>query len=244
MTDIDFFSNESWNLLGWLSIDHPLFHVNKVTLINSWIALGILWCLCVWGRYSLRRTGTKAQYLCLQTTHSLMDFTEQTVGFFSYQHCSVAAAFFTFVLLCNCIAIIPWTSEPTKDLNTTLAFGISVFLYTDWQAIRAHGLKNFLKEFIDPTIFMLPMNIIGHFSKVVSISFRLFGNIFGGAVIMELYQSVIESHIIAQIIGIMSGFNIIVTLFFGLFEGLIQAAVFGMLSLTYLSLALQKEHHD
>ena len=98
-----------------------------------------------------------------------------------------------------------------------------------------------MKEFFRPFFLMFPINLIGHFSKIISISFRLFGNIFGGSIIMELYKNLIAGSILRETLGIFTGINFILLIFFGIFEGLIQAFVFSILTLTYLSLAIQKE---
>jgi F-type H+-transporting ATPase subunit a len=88
---------------------------------------------------------------------------------------------------------------------------------------------------------MLPLNVIGKLATVVSISFRLFGNIFGGSIISSIYFNAIQGRFLLELIGLISGINLIMVLFFGIFEGFLQAFVFSMLSLTYLSIALQGE---
>jgi F-type H+-transporting ATPase subunit a len=91
---------------------------------------------------------------------------------------------------------------------------------------------------------MLPLHVVGLLATIISVSFRLFGNIFGGVIISELYLKTIGGHPLWEILGIMTGFNIIIVLFFTVFEGLIQAFVFSMLSLTYLSLAVAHKEHS
>lgn len=241
MNEVELLELYEWNPFAWLGIDYSLLKINTIIILNTWITLCILILLIIISRYALHQKDTVSYYMVTTSIRSFMDFAKQTLGTFNYQHFSVVFSFFIFILLCNCLAVIPWTTEPTKDLNTTLAFGLIIFFYKDWQGIRAHGLKTYAKEFLQPIFLMLPINLIGHFSKIISISFRLFGNIFGGAVIIELYRTLLEYSVILEIAGLFSGINFIILLFFGVFEGLIQAFVFAMLSLTYLSLALQKE---
>ena len=90
---------------------------------------------------------------------------------------------------------------------------------------------------------MLPLNIVGKLSSIISISFRLFGNIFGGAIITKLYFTAIRGSIILELLGILSGTNFLIIAFFTLFEGLLQAFVFAMLTLTYISLGTQEGGH-
>jgi F-type H+-transporting ATPase subunit a len=90
---------------------------------------------------------------------------------------------------------------------------------------------------------MLPLNVIGKLSSIISISFRLFGNIFGGAIITKLYFGAIGGSIILELLGLLSGLNFLIVAFFTLFEGLLQAFVFAMLTLTYLALSTQEGGH-
>ncbi|NQT56624.1 MAG: F0F1 ATP synthase subunit A [Desulfobacteraceae bacterium] len=138
-------------------------------------------------------------------------------------------ALFMFLLLSNWLGIIPRLSEPTKDLNTPLGFGIMGFFIAHYSGIKSKGFKNYAKEYFEPIFFMAPLNIIGELAKVVSISFRLFGNIMGGAIIILVVSHLVYSLIIPPIL----------VLFFGLFVGTIQAFVFTMLTLVYISLQVK-----
>ena len=130
-----------------------------------------------------------------------------------------------FLWVCNVLGIIPYMSEPTKDLNTTLGYGILGFFIAHYAGIRTKGLKAYLLEYFQPIFFMAPLNIIGELSKVVSISFRLFGNIMGGSIIITVVSHLVYSLVLPPILN---GF-------FGLFVGTIQAFVFTMLTLVYIS---------
>ena len=88
---------------------------------------------------------------------------------------------------------------------------------------------------------MLPLNIIGKISSIISVSFRLFGNIFGGSIITKLYFTAIQGSVLFELLGIFSGLNLLIVCFFTLFEGLLQAFVFAMLTLTYLSIGCSEE---
>ncbi|MBC8460727.1 MAG: F0F1 ATP synthase subunit A [Deltaproteobacteria bacterium] len=138
-------------------------------------------------------------------------------------------ALFMFLLLSNWVGIIPRLSEPTKDLNTPLGFGIMGFFIAHYSGIKSKGFKKYAKEYFEPIFFMAPLNIIGELAKVVSISFRLFGNIMGGAIIILVVSHLVYSLIIPPVL----------VLFFGLFVGTIQAFVFTMLTLVYISLQVK-----
>lgn len=229
------------NLLAPFGIDNKLFYVNEEIILNTWLVLLIILVLALVLRFYLTKKKSAGRWIALTIVQSFIDLTSETLGGFYYGHTAFIASIFIFILICNCVAVIPGTDEPTRDLNTTLSLGAIAFLYKEYFAIKTHGFLGYLSEFTHPFAVMLPLNVIGHLSKVISLSFRLFGNIFGGAIISTIYKGFITSSVIYQFLGIVSGVNLIVLLFFGVFEGIIQAFVFAMLSLTYLSIAIQGE---
>lgn len=235
-------SPETINLLAPFGIDNPLFYVNKVIIFNTWLVLGILLLLVLVMRYYLTKKESMIRTLALSIVSAFSDFTTDALGQFYYHHTVFIASIFIFILFCNCIGILPLADEPTRDINTALSLGAIAFLYKEIYAIKTHGFLGYLKEFTHPFAVMLPLNVIGHLSKVISLSFRLFGNIFGGAIITAIYKGFLNTFgLISQLAGLFSGFNLIVLLFFGIFEGVIQAFVFAMLALTYLSIAIHTE---
>jgi F-type H+-transporting ATPase subunit a len=113
-----------------------------------------------------------------------------------------------------------------------------------YYTIATLGLRAYIKEYFDPIFIMLPLNIVGKFASIISMAFRLYGNIFGGSTIATIYFSILHGSTLFQTIGLLSGINLIVLLFFGLFEGAIQAFVFAMLTITYLSIAVSSEQSE
>lgn len=134
-----------------------------------------------------------------------------------------------FLLLSNWLGIIPYLEEPTKDLNTPLSLGIMGFAIAHYAGIKSKGFKEYAKEYFQPMFFMMPLNLIGELSKIVSISFRLFGNIMGGAIIILVVSYLTYSVILPPFLNA----------FFGLFVGTIQAFVFTMLTLVYISVQVK-----
>lgn len=241
MAEVDIFEQYELNIGQWFGIESTFLNVTVNTIINTWFIILLLILICLVLRIFLNQKKSILRYLVLSGVKSFMDLISQTLGTFVYKHFAFITSLFIFILFCNCSAIIPWVTEPTTDINTTLALGLVAFFYKEYYAIKTQGLWLYFKEFLMPFFLMLPVNLIGHFSKIISISFRLFGNIFGGSIIMELYKSAIAGSLLLELVGLFSGFNFLILLFFGVFEGLIQAFVFSMLSLTYLGLAVQEE---
>jgi F-type H+-transporting ATPase subunit a len=235
-------SSFTWSPLGYLGIEHDLLKLNGSTIINTWIVIALIGGILFFVRVLIHKNEI-VRHLALTATRTLVELIEQNMGSFIYSHFLLVAALFIFILVCNWIIIFPWTKEPTTDINTTLAVALIAFLYKEFAGIRARGIWGYLEEFLEPFFIMAPINVISHFSKIISLSFRLFGNIFGSSIIMDLYTHVISFSWLTELAGLLTGVNFVVILFFGLFEGLIQAFVFAMLTLTYISLAIQKEDH-
>ncbi len=143
----------------------------------------------------------------------------------SRKYAPLICALFMFLLGCNWLGLFPHMHEPTKDLNTPLSLGIMGFVIAHYAGIRHKGFKKYAKEYFEPIFFMMPLNVIGEMAKVVSISFRLFGNIMGGSIIILVVSYLIYSLILPPFL----------VAFFVIFIGAIQAFVFTMLTLVYIS---------
>lgn len=241
MESFQAFDHKTWNIFAPLGINHPLLHINVSTIINTCVVLVCVTILLFICRYFLTKKNSLACFIITSAVRSFMNLTIQTLGSFMYHHCAFILSVFLFILSCNWISIIPYIEEPTADLNTTVAVALIAFFYKELYAIKAHGLGGYIKEFFAPFFVMFPLNVIGHFSKIISLSFRLFGNIFGGAIIVRLYSAALSQSAVYQTFGLASGMNFVVLGFFVIFEGFIQAFVFAMLSLTYLSIAIAPE---
>lgn len=124
----------------------------------------------------------------------------------------------------------PW-HEPTRDMNTTVGLAVAMAIITHLAQLKKKGLVGYIKDYFSPLWFMAPLNVIGRVVEVINTSFRLFGNIFGGAVIIIIISYLIKSLVLP--IGL--------SFFFGLFAGTIQAFVFTMLWLSYLAVSLSEE---
>ena len=234
-------SETPWQPLARFGLTHPFFNLSKTTIVDTWIILVLMIPLLLLARWFLKKRGSIIYYLTIAFMNSFVGLCKQSIGEVSFKHLTFVTTLFTFIFSANLFALIPGIEEPTKNINTTLALGITAFLYIQYYAIKTAGLWGYIKEYLSPFFLMLPLNIVGKLATVVSLSFRLFGNIFGGYVISAIYLGVIKGSIIAESVGMLSGIDLLLKVFFGLFEGFLQAFVFSMLTLTYLSIALSDE---
>ncbi len=241
MNEVDLVEAHQWLIGSFFGTEHSFFRINKSTVLYTWITLCILALVLFMCRYLITKKESTGHFITISVVQFFVDLINQTLAKFSFNHFTFITTTFCFVLACNIVSIIPWMEEPTTDLNTTLALGFISFFYTQWASIRTIGLWQYIKGYFSPFFIMLPLNIIGRLATVVSISFRLFGNIFGGSIISSIYFTAIQGRLLVEIVGLITGLNLLMVLFFGIFEGFLQAFVFSMLSLTYLSIALQGE---
>jgi F-type H+-transporting ATPase subunit a len=141
-----------------------------------------------------------------------------------------------FIFACNLIGLVPGFMSPTSKLTVTAACALVVFFYYHWQGIKAQGPVKYLKHFFGPipalAPLMLPIEIISHFSRVVSLSIRLFGNIFAEELLIVVMVSIIPFFLPLPFMAI------------AIFTSLIQAFVFVLLACIYIAgaVAHEEEH--
>ncbi len=203
---------------------------NLDTILMTWITIGVLLAFGALAARNRSAVPGRLQVLGELVIDAFYGLTEDALGKkLAPKYAPLICALFMFVVASNWLGIIPHLHEPTKDLNTPLSLGLMGFFIAHYAGIRTKGLKEYSKAYIDPMFFMLPLNLIGEIAKVVSISFRLFGNIMGGSIII-----LVVSYL---------SFNLILPpfllAFFGLFVGTVQAFVFTMLTLVYISVQVQ-----
>lgn len=245
MQNLELFEQPSWQPLAKFGLTSEFWNINSHTIIYSWVTLFVLLVVCLFFRLYIQKTEASiVKSIVITIIRSFKDLISQTLGKFFYLHFALTTSIFIFIFFNNIISIIPGIEEPTTDPNTTIALGLVAFLYIQASAIKLKGFTEYIKEFFQPFFIMFPLHVIGEIAKVISISFRLFGNIFGGSIISKLWLSFISGGILKELIGIISGINLLILAFFVLFEGFIQAFVFFMLTVTYLSIALQQEEPE
>jgi len=143
--------------------------------------------------------------------------------------------YFLFILVCNLMGLVPTFMAPTADINTTLGLALITFSLIYIWGLRYTGFKMF-KHYITP-IPILP--IVEDFAKPVTLAFRLFGNMRGKEIMMLALLGLITGW--AEICG---GFLAsVIWLAFGIFVSFIQAFVFTVLSIAYISMVVSEEHH-
>ena len=246
MSDANIFGLEHlWYPLSYFGLTQHPFCVAVDTMINTWIMILILILIIGICRYLLTQSNSVGRFTVLYIFESFYDMCQQGLSGFSYRHFSFITTLAFFLILSNTLATIPFLEEPTSDLNTTLALSIIAFFYIQYHGIRAQGIKKYASHYFEPIFVMFPLHVIGKLSMIISLSFRLYGNLLGGSTITHYFFSLFghsPSSLIGYllpVVGVMVSPCIIGI--FSVLEGLVQAFVFTLLTLTYLSIETQKE---
>ncbi len=138
-----------------------------------------------------------------------------------------------FILTSNLLGLIPGLMSPTSKLNVTAGCALTVFIYYHWQGMRSQGVFKYLKHFTGPipllAPLLLPIELISHFSRPISLSIRLFGNIFAEELLIVVIGSIIPFVLPLPFMAI------------SIFTAVIQSFVFVLLTCIYLAGAVTHE---
>lgn len=145
----------------------------------------------------------------------------------SYRFLPFVGTLFIFIATANILAIIPLYEAPTGSLSTTVGLAICVFIATPVFGVLEVGVRSYLRAYAQPTLFMLPFNIIGEISRTIALAVRLFGNIMSGSMIAAILLSVAPLFfpVLMQALGLLTG--------------LVQAYIFAVLAMVYIASAIQ-----
>jgi len=200
---------------------HPFWGVHIDTLIYSWIAVGLLAVFALVFRYYFLNRKSYVYAAVEYMVSALLSFSVESVGYFRYDYFIYVVSLFVFTLILCLVGLLPYVEEATKDPNTTFAISLSSFFFVVYKKIFADGITGFIAQFFHtfPTdseslsaripayignILMSPLEIMSQFSRIISISFRLFGNILGGSIVffllVELFRSVQQSFLLYVVV--------------------------------------------
>ena len=200
------------------------------TTISIWIIMGILIAFGIFVRIKSRKFTEvpKGFQNAIEAIVELFDsYLRGTVGskltFLGYWFFTV----FVFILLSNLSGLIPGMRPPTADYSVTLGLALITFFLIQFMGIRYRKGK-YLKSFIEPMFLFLPINLIGELARPISLSFRLFGNMLAGLIMMSLIYAMVP-------VFIKFGVPAALHAYFDVFAGLLQTYIFCTLSMTFVS---------
>ncbi len=202
-------------------------------ILYSWLIMAILILLSLAATKKISLVPRGVQNFFEFLIGSLENFVVENMGEGGRKVFPVLCTLFVYILCCNFGGMIPGCDAPTANINTTASMAVFVFVYYQYWGFKLHGLK-YIKHFMGPVWWMapmmLPVEIIGHFARMLSLSLRLFGNIMGEDIVLALL------FILAPILSTVPMY------FLFILADVIQAFVFFMLSMLYLKGAFEEAH--
>ena len=206
-----------------------------MAIIMSWVVIILLVLLALWLRRALRQPVEEKPNRIQAALDALIDLLKgQLADNFASERLAIMmfpfiSTLFLYVLLCNWIGVFPYMMSPTQDINVTFGLALMVAVMCHVLAVRFNGVRKWLKGFIEPYPFMLPINLVGLIANPLSHAFRLFGNILAGTILVTVIMVKFAPIIVPPALNI----------FFGLFFGGIQAFVFAILAVAYINVAVE-----
>jgi F-type H+-transporting ATPase subunit a len=165
----------------------------------------------------------------------LRDLADETIGHGSRKYLPIVGGLFLFIAMGNLFGLFFFLQPPTGALSTTVALAVVSFVYFNYQGIREHGVGGYLKHFMGPLLLIAPLffviEIIGTFARILSLSLRLFMNIFGEHTTTNVFASLVPVVVPWPMMAL------------GIFTALLQAYVFALLTAVYVSGATAHEEH-
>ncbi|MBI1746475.1 MAG: F0F1 ATP synthase subunit A [Acidobacteria bacterium] len=185
-------------------------------------------------RLSVDRPGA-AQHMIESLVEALRQQQESIIGHHDYKrYLPFLGTLGLFILISNLIGLIPYFQSPTANTNLTFGCAIIAFLYYHWQGIRKQGLWHYLKHFAGPIWWlaplMIPIEIISHFSRILSLGVRLFANIYGEDMVIAVFAFLFPLLLPLPL------------MFLAVFTSVLQAFVFVLLTIIYLAGVVAEEH--
>ena len=199
----------------------------------TWLVMLFLILLSVLATRTLKINPGGTQNVMEVVVSGMHKLLIDTMGEHGMKFFPLIATIGLFILVSNLLGLIPGFESPTANLNTNLSMALMVFVLTHIMGVRIHGWK-YLKQFVGPSPWLapliLPIEIVGHLARPVSLTFRLFGNIEGGHIVLA---------VILLLVPLLVPLPILVL---KLLICVIQTLVFMLLSMMYIAGAMEAAH--
>lgn len=212
------------------------------TVTVTWLIMAILLVFSIIATRNLQKEAKGLQLVVETIVKVINNLTKQNMGEHNANFAPFVGTLLIFIGASNIIGLLG-LRPPTADLNTTMCLSITTFVLTQYFGVRQKGLEGYSKGFLEPIPFLLPLNIIGELANPVSLGFRLFGNIVAGVIIMALLYGALgiftESLLGFAVPFLQAGVPAVLHVYFDMFSGLLQSFIFTMLTMVFISGAME-----
>lgn len=233
--------------------DHPMvsllgLRVDLDILLSTLLAMAIFLFL----GFRMRSKVTegvpgKLQLFWELLVEQVSDLATSAIGAKGKKFVPLGVTLFLFILICNWIGFIPSAMQPgvsgeilpapTGDVNLPLAMALLVIFWVHIESFRARGFKGYFKHYSQPYAALVPINVVEEITKPITMTFRLFGNMFSGGLMIAVMTTLLPMYVVP--------FGEIVWKPFDLGIGVIQAFIFMLLAILYFGMAMSHdEEHD
>ena len=218
------------------------------TVLSSFLVMLTLVILSICLGRNLKKRPGRRQVLVEKVVQMLYNMVRDTMGEHNLRFAPYIGALFCSSLLGTLISMLGFFRSATADISTTITWALVTSVLVWFYNIKNNGFFGWLKGFTEPIVVMTPMNIVSEIAQPVSMAFRHFGNVAGGSVLtMLIYNALaaasalilgwIPNAFISSIPILQVGILAVLSLYFDLFSGFIQALVFSMLTMVYVGAA-------
>jgi len=216
-----------------LSFLHLAFPGVPTHLLYTWLVMIFLILLSLFAKRHLHINPGRIQNVMEVIVDGMHKLLIDTMGPSGLKFFPLIATIGLFILVSNLLGLVPGFESPTANLNTNVSMALIVFFLTHIMGVRIHGIK-YLKQFVGPSPWlaplMLPIEIVGHLARPVSLTFRLFGNIEGGHLVLAVILILVPFLVPLPIMAL----KVLICF--------IQTLVFMLLSMMYIAGAMEGGH--
>jgi F-type H+-transporting ATPase subunit a len=225
-------------------MEHPILFLDVLTgmlgfhipphVTYSWFVMALLVGLGILVTKSVSLVPSGGQNFFELLIGGLEEFMVDITGEEGRAFFPFIATLFIYILVCNLLGLIPGFFSPTANINTTLSMALCTFIFTHYLGIKYHGVK-YIKHFLGPVPALaplfLPIELIGHSARVMSLTLRLFGNIMGEDLVLAILLMLAGSFLAP-----------LPMMFLAVFTSIVQAFIFALLSMMYFAGSMEHAH--
>ncbi|MFC3931481.1 F0F1 ATP synthase subunit A [Streptococcus dentapri] len=224
--------------------ENPIVHFLGIDFDLTILAMSLLTVLIAfvfifWASRNMKMKPKGKQNVLEFAYEFVQGIIQPKLGKYTSNYSLLSFALFFFLLIANNVGLLTklelhdynlWTS-PTSNVAYDFGLALIVAVIVHFEGVRKNGLKSYLKSYIDPIPFMLPMNILEQFTNIISLTLRLYGNIYAGEIVVSLLLSL--AHFSPTATPVAIALNV-VWIGFSIFISAVQAYVFLLLTTTYI----------
>jgi len=224
--------------LGTPTTPEELAHVNHIVemirpVVYTWLVMALLILVALLVKRNIQTIPSGLQNFFEPVIAGIEGMIEETMGHKGKAYFPLIAVIAFFILTSNLIALIPGFYPPTASLNTNAAMALTVFARTHITGLKEHGI-GYLKHFCGPVIWLapliVPIEIIGHLARPLSLTLRLFGNMYGHEIVLMIFFTLVPFIVPLPM------------MLMGLMVAFIQTFVFMLLAMIYIAGSLEEAH--